>query len=60
MLYGWQRILSEITYIVTDNKPLIDAAYEAAHKQDDKEQQRRQLNNSKASREDDKIKEPIV
>jgi FixJ family two-component response regulator len=31
--------VKEITDIVNDNKPLIDAAYDAAYKQDDKEQQ---------------------
>ena len=51
--------VKEITDIVTDNKPLIDAAYEAAYKQDDKEQQQRQMNNSKAAQEEDhKRKEP--
>ena len=52
--------VKEITDIVTDNKPLIDAAYEAAYKQDDREQQR-QMNNSKAAQEEDhKRKELIV
>jgi hypothetical protein len=46
--------------IVTDNKPLIDAAYDAAYKQGDNEEQRRQMDNSKESQEDDKKEEPIV
>ena len=54
--------VKEITDIVTDNKPLIDAAYDTAYKQDDKEQQQQQqMNNSKAAQEEDhKRKEPIV
>jgi ParB-like chromosome segregation protein Spo0J len=54
--------VKEITDIVTDNKPLIDAAYEAAYKQDDdKEQQQLRMNDSKESQEDDKKREePIV
>jgi hypothetical protein len=51
--------VKEITDIVTDNKPLIDAAYDAAYKQGNDEQ--RQMNNSKAAQEEDhKRKEPIV
>jgi hypothetical protein len=51
--------VKKITDIVTDNKPLIDAAYEAAYKQDNDEQ--RQMNNSKATQEEDhKRKERIV
>jgi hypothetical protein len=50
--------VKEITDIVTDNKPLIDAAYEAVEQFE--EQQRRQMNNLKGSQEDDKIDEPIV
>ena len=52
----------EIKDIVTNNKPLIDAAYEAVE-QDEKEQQKlRQMNkNLKASQEDDNEKEePIL
>jgi hypothetical protein len=54
--------VKEITDIVTDNKPFIDAAYEAAYKRDNEEQQRwRQMNNSKESQEEDyKRKQPIV
>jgi hypothetical protein len=54
--------LKEITDIVTHNQSLIDAAYDAAYKQDDnKEQQQQQMNNSKAvQQEDHKRKEPIV
>jgi len=53
--------VKEITDIITDNKPLIDAAWEAAYKKGDKEQQLRQMNNSKAVQEEDhKRKEPIV
>jgi hypothetical protein len=51
----------EITDIITDNKPLIDAAYDAAYKQDDKKQEQWQTNNSKAAQEEGhKRKEPIV
>ena len=53
--------VKEITDIITDNKPLIDAAWEAAYKKGDKEQQLRQMNNSKAVQEEDhKRKEPIA
>lgn len=52
--------VKEITDIVTNNKPLIDAAYETAYNQGDKEQQRRRMNNSIESQEADKKKEPIV
>jgi len=49
--------VKEITDIVTDNKPLIDAAYDTAYKQDDKEQQQQQqMNNSKAAQEEDQEK----
>ena len=53
--------VKEITDIVTNNEPLIDAAYEAAYKQDSKEQQQRlQMNNSESQEEDYKRKEPII
>jgi hypothetical protein len=48
----------EITDIVTNNKPLIDAAYEVAYNQDDEKQ--RQMNNLKKSQEEDKKEEHIV
>ena len=48
----------EITDIVTNNKPLIDAAYEVADQ--DKEEQQRQMSNSKASQEHHKKEESIV
>jgi len=59
--------LKEITDIVTHNQSLIDAAYDAAYKQDDnkeqqqQQQQQQQMNNSKAVQEEDhKRKELIV
>lgn len=54
--------VKEITDIVTDNKPFIDAANDAAYKRDNEEQQRRlQMNDSKESQEEDyKRKQPIV
>jgi len=52
--------IKEITDIVTDNKPLIDAAYEAAYKQGDNEEQRRRINNPRESQEDDKKKEESI
>jgi hypothetical protein len=52
--------LKEITDIVTHNQSLIDAAYDAAYKQDDNKEQQ-QMNNSKAVQEEDnKRKELIV
>jgi hypothetical protein len=53
--------LKEITDIVTHNQSLIDAAYDAAYKQDDTKEQQQQMNNSKAVQEEDhKRKELIV
>ena len=53
--------LKEITDIVTHNQSLIDAAYDAAYKQDDNKEQQQQMNNSKAVQEEDhKRKELIV
>jgi hypothetical protein len=51
----------EIIDLVTNNKPLIDAAFEAAaaYDQDDEEEEQ-QMNNSKESQEDYERKEPIV
>jgi hypothetical protein len=52
----------EIKDIVTDNKPLIDAAWEVAYNQDGNDQLLRQMNkNLKTLQEDDKEKEePIL
>jgi hypothetical protein len=58
-----KNAVKETTDIVTHNQSLFDAAYEAAYKQDDnKEQQQLQVNNSKATQEeeDHKRKEPMV
>jgi hypothetical protein len=51
--------VKQIRDIVTDNKPLIGAAYEVAYNHDDEEQPR-QINNLKVSQEKDNEREPIV
>lgn len=51
--------VKQIRDIVTDNKPLIGAAYEVAYNHGDEEQPR-QINNLKVSQEKDNEREPIV